>query len=41
MRNKRKTLRNNHIWFSLWNTKNLQEAPKCDATYRPTRVSSK
>jgi len=41
MKNKRKALRNKHIWFSVWNTKSLNATPKCDAAYRPTRVSNK
>lgn len=41
MKNNRKTLRSKHIWFSVWNTKNLHATPKCDVAYRPTRVSNK
>jgi len=41
MKNKKKTLRNKHIWFSVWNTKSSQMSPKCDAAYRPVRESTR
>ncbi|WP_281167239.1 hypothetical protein [Psychromonas ossibalaenae] len=41
MKNKKRTLRNKHIWYSVWNAKTDAPSPKCDALYRPIRVSSK
>lgn len=41
MKNNKKTLRNKHIWFSVWNTKKTQPSPICDTAYRPTRISNK
>ncbi len=41
MKNRKKSLRQQHIWFSLWNAKTPQPAPKCDALYQPTRISNK
>ncbi|MFT6986943.1 MAG: hypothetical protein ACJAT7_002793 [Psychromonas sp.] len=41
MRNKQKRLRNNQVWFSVWNAKTANHSTKCDATYHPTRVSNK
>jgi|GEM_PF-4378448 len=41
MRNKQKRLRNNQIWFSVWNAKTDNLSPKCDAVYQPIRVSNK
>lgn len=41
MRNKQKRLRNNQIWFSVWNAKNTAPSPKCDAAYHPPRISNK
>jgi len=41
MKNKNKTIRNKHIWFSVWNAKSTQLSPKCDAEYRPIRQSTR
>ena len=41
MKNKKKTLRNKHIWFSVWNPKSTHVSPKCDAEYRPIRQSTR
>lgn len=41
MKNKNKTFRNKHIWFSVWNSKSTQFSPKCDAEYRPIRQSTR
>jgi len=41
MKSKKKTLRNNHIWFSIWNAKSLGVSPKCNAQYRPTKTSER
>ncbi|WP_298941349.1 hypothetical protein [uncultured Psychromonas sp.] len=41
MKNKKKTLRNKHVWFSVWNPKSSQLSPKCDAEYRPIRQSTR
>ncbi|WP_281166522.1 hypothetical protein [Psychromonas hadalis] len=41
MRNKKKTHRSKHIWYSVWNSKNTNQSPKCDAIYQPTRHSTK
>jgi hypothetical protein len=40
MKHKKKNLRRQHIWFSVWNTQ-IQSSPKCDAVYKPTRISGK
>ena len=41
MKNKKKSFRQQHIWFSVWNAKTAQPSPKCDAVYQPTRISNK
>ena len=41
MKNKKKSLRQQHIWFSIWNAKTNQLSPKCDAVYQPTRISNR
>jgi len=41
MKNKKKTFRNKHIWFSVWNAKTALLSPKCDSEYRPVRVSTR
>lgn len=41
MKAKKKMNRNKHIWFSVWNPKNHQLSPKCDADYRPVRHSNR
>jgi len=41
MKNKKKSLRQQHIWFSVWNAKTTGPSPKCDAVYQPTRISNK
>jgi len=41
MRNKKKSLRQQHIWFSIWNAKTPRFTAKYDAPYRPERISHK
>ena len=41
MKNKKKTFRNKHIWFSVWNAKTMGLSPKCNAEYRPVRESNR
>ncbi|WP_274521217.1 hypothetical protein [Psychromonas sp. psych-6C06] len=41
MKSKKKMLRNKNIWYCVWNSKNANQSPKCDAAYLPTRHSEK
>lgn len=41
MKNKKKMSRNKNIWYSVWNSKNINHSPKCDALYQPIRHSEK
>jgi hypothetical protein len=41
MKNKKKNLRQQHIWFSLWNAKPHTQRTKEDEIYYPTRISDK
>ena len=41
MKQKKRNVRQQHIWFSIWNAKSPGLSPKCDSTYQPTRISNK
>jgi len=41
MKNKKRNLRQQHIWFSLWNAKTKTQRTKEDEIDYPTRISNK
>lgn len=41
MKNKKRTLRYQHIWFSIWNAKKTASSQKAETIPHPLRISNK
>lgn len=41
MKNRKKALRYKQIWFSVWNSKNFGQSPRCEMEKQPTKISNR